>query len=173
MEENQPVKYTMTISRLTIDKLGVKLYDKVSAVIAELVSNSYDADATEVRIKAPMGEFLATKSNNQLQDRGFTIEIWDNGTGMTPDQVNKFYLCVGADRRVDTERGDKSRRFDRKVMGRKGVGKLAPFGICERIEVLTSGGELIQGRDENGSTLEGYLTAHLILDRSQILKETQ
>ncbi|MBE9204747.1 hypothetical protein IQ218_16560 [Synechocystis salina LEGE 06099] len=56
----------MTISRLTIDKLGVKLYDKVSAVIAELVSNSYDADATEVEIKAPMGEFLATKSNMAL-----------------------------------------------------------------------------------------------------------
>ena len=38
-------RYRMTISRMTIDKLGVKLYDKVSAVIAELVANAYDADA--------------------------------------------------------------------------------------------------------------------------------
>ena len=38
-------KYEMTISRLTVDKLGVKLYDRVSAVIAEIVANSYDADA--------------------------------------------------------------------------------------------------------------------------------
>ena len=29
-------RYTMRISRLTVDKLGVKLYDKVSAVLAEL-----------------------------------------------------------------------------------------------------------------------------------------
>ena len=29
-------EYTMRISRLTVDKLGVKLYDRVSAVIAEL-----------------------------------------------------------------------------------------------------------------------------------------
>ena len=166
------MKYTMTISRLTIDKLGVKLYDRVSAVIAELVSNSYDADATEVKIKAPMGEFLAIKPNNQLQDRGYTIEVWDDGTGMTPDQVNNFYLCVGADRRNDAERGDLSKTFGRKVMGRKGVGKLAPFGICERIEVLTSGGDLIRGKDANGKNSEGYLTAHLILDRSQILLET-
>lgn len=168
----KPAKYTMTISRLTVDKLGVKLYDRVSAVIAELVSNSYDADATEVQIKAPMGEFLATKQNNQLQDKGYTIEVWDNGTGMTPNQVNSFYLSVGADRRNDAERGDVSRKFRRKVMGRKGVGKLAPFGICERIEVLTSGGELIKGKDAKGKNIEGYLTAHLILDRSQILQET-
>lgn len=29
-----PGKYVMTISRMTVDKLGVKLYDRVSAVIA-------------------------------------------------------------------------------------------------------------------------------------------
>ena len=48
-------RYRMTISRLTVDKLGVKLYDRVSAVIAELVANSYDADATEVEIARPNG----------------------------------------------------------------------------------------------------------------------
>ena len=49
-------KYVMKISRLTVDKLGVKLYDRVSAVIAELVANSYDADAAKVTITAPMDE---------------------------------------------------------------------------------------------------------------------
>jgi len=165
-------RYTMTISRLTVDKLGVKLYDKVSAVIAEMVSNSYDADATEVEIIAPMGEFLATKNNNLIQDRGYMIEVRDNGIGMTPEEVNAFYLRVGAERRSDPARGDKSKRFGRRVMGRKGVGKLAPFGICERVEVLTSGGELVSGKDENGNDATGYLTAHLILDRTRILQET-
>jgi hypothetical protein len=54
-------KYIMRISRLTVDKLGVKLYDRVSAVLAELVANSYDADATNVEILAPMGEYLASR----------------------------------------------------------------------------------------------------------------
>jgi hypothetical protein len=40
----EEAKYKMTISRLTVDKLGVKLYDKVSAVLAELVSNRPLAD---------------------------------------------------------------------------------------------------------------------------------
>ena len=94
-------RYRMTISRLTVDKLGVKLYDRVSAVIAELVANSYDADATEVEIAAPMDEFLATKTGEEIFDKGFNIEVKDNGIGMTPDEVNAFYLVVGAERRPD------------------------------------------------------------------------
>lgn len=166
-------RYKMTISRLTVDKLGVKLYDKVSAVIAEMVANSYDADATKVEVKAPMGQLLATKQKGELQDKGYTIEVIDYGIGMTPDEVNSFYLVVGAERRNDVKRGAISKKFKRKVMGNKGVGKLAPFGICEKIEVLSSGGDLVEGKDEQGNKTKGYLTAHLILDRNRILKDVE
>lgn len=54
-------QYTLTISRLTIDKLGVKLYDKVSAVVAELIANSYDADAAGAEVELPLGTELATR----------------------------------------------------------------------------------------------------------------
>lgn len=171
-QPDAPAKYVMTISRLTVDKLGVKLYDRVSAVIAELVSNSYDADATKVTITAPMGEYLATRNQDQVIDRGYTIQVTDNGGGMTPDEVNKYYLRVGAERRKD-ERGDKSKKFGRKVMGRKGVGKLAPFGICYQIEILTAGGTLTKGKDANGQPAQGYVTAHLILNRDEILKDEE
>lgn len=160
----------MKISRLTVDKLGVKLYDGVAAVIAELVSNSFDADATKVEIKAPMNLYLATKQGNELVDCGYTIEVKDDGIGMTPEEVNKFYLRIGSERRND-ERGDLSRKFNRKVMGRKGVGKLAPFGICQKIEILTSGGEKITGKNQEGQEVEGYLTAHLTLDASVIMQD--
>ena len=158
--------YTMRISRLTVDKLGVKLYDKVSAVIAELISNSYDADATEVHVYAPMGQFLASKQGGQISDKGFTLSIEDNGHGMTPDEMQDFFLVVGAERRTDTKRGDESRKFHRKVMGRKGVGKLAPFGICHIIEVISSGGKKI---NENGEY--GFLTSHIILDYNKITND--
>jgi hypothetical protein len=162
----------MTISRLTVDKLGVKLYDRVSAVIAELVANSYDADSTEVEILAPMDELLASKTGEQIVDKGYQIEVKDNGIGMTPDEVNAFYLVVGAERRMDPSRGELSPNFKRKVMGRKGVGKLAPFGICEKIEIVSAGGKQTTGIDAEGNRRRGYMTAHLILDRSQILKDT-
>jgi len=162
-----PPKYRMRISRLTVDKLGVKLYDRVSAVIAELIANSYDADATRVTISAPMGELLAEKHAGVLMDKGYKIEVVDNGSGMTPEEVNEFYLVVGAERRNDPRRGNVSKKFKRKVMGRKGVGKLAPLGICERIEVISAGGEKIK----QGET-KGYLTAHFTLVRSSMMQDS-
>ena len=158
------VNYSMRISRLTVDKLGVKLYDKVSAVIAELIANAYDADATEVTVRAPMGKFLATRTGDTIADRGFDIQIIDNGVGMTPQQVQDFFLVVGAERRTDPKRGDRSPRFERKVMGRKGVGKLAPFGICKTIEIISAGGDLV---NRNGDT--GHCTSHIVLDYDGIV----
>ena len=163
-----PVEYSMRISRLTVDKLGVKLYDKVSAVIAELIANAYDADATNVKVRAPMGQFLATRAGGAVSDKGFNIGVLDNGIGMTPQQVQDFFLVVGAERRNDPERGDRSPRFSRRVMGRKGVGKLAPFGICRTIEVVSAGGDSVAGTaDASAST--GHLTSHIILNYDDIM----
>ena len=161
-------KYEMTISRLTVDKLGVRLYDRVSAVIAEIIANSYDADATKVTVRAPMGEWLAAKAARVITDKGFVIEVVDNGVGMSPDEINDFYLKVGAERRKDHKRGDRSKTFRRKVMGRKGVGKLAPFGVCRFIEVISSGGKPVIASNSDRE----YRTAHFILDREAILSDT-
>jgi len=104
-------QYTMRISRMTVDKFGVKLYDRVYTVIAELVSNSYDADAENVIIRAPMGQYLATKSGGKVESKNCFIEIEDNGSGMSPDELQDSYLIVGAERRNDPKRGDVSSKF--------------------------------------------------------------
>lgn len=162
------VEYSMRISRLTVDKLGVKLYDKVSAVIAELIANAYDADAANVTVRAPMGNFLATRAGGAVADKGFQIDVEDDGCGMTPQQVQDFFLVVGAERRKDADRGNSSPRFNRRVMGRKGVGKLAPFGICNTIEIISAGGDLVDGTGSDADRA-GYLTSHIILDYGGIV----
>ena len=161
-------KYKMRISRLTVDKLGVKLYDKVSAVIAELIANAYDADATQVIVHAPMGRFLATRTDGNIDDKDFDIRVVDDGIGMNPEQVQDFFLLVGAERRSDPNRGEHSPKYKRKVMGRKGVGKLAPFGICKTIEVISAGGDLVSA-DNEGSSHSGYRTSHIILHYEDIV----
>lgn len=161
-------RYTMPISALTVDKLGVKLYDKASAVIAELISNSYDADARSVTVRAPMGQYLARRAGGVLSDRGFTIEVQDDGTGMTPDQMQTYFLPIGTERREDPGRGPVSPILKRMVMGRKGVGKLAPFGICKIIEVISAGGEKRTHQLPDGREATGYLTSHVILDYDKI-----
>jgi hypothetical protein len=157
--------YSLRISRLTIDKLGIQLYDKVSAVIAELIANSFDADAENVTVSLPLSTALSTKrKDGTLDEKGYTIEIEDDGHGMTPEEAQNFYLFVGKDRREDPHRGGHSRGKHRPVMGRKGIGKLAPFGVCKKIEVISAGGDLIPGK--------GYHVSHFFLPLDKILSDT-
>lgn len=156
-------EYKMTISRTTIDKLGVKMYDSPSAVVSELIANCYDADAELVTVNIPLGKWLATLKGGKLVDRGFEITIVDDGHGMTPDVINDFYLKVGTNPRRDKKRGPRTLEKGRLRIGRKGIGKLAPFGICKKIEVITAGGK---------KTAKGYETAHFIMDYEKINQET-
>ncbi|MEU9891659.1 ATP-binding protein [Sphaerisporangium sp. NPDC051011] len=157
-------RYTMRISRLTIDKLGIKLYDRVSAVLAELIANAYDADAEEVTVTLPWGRFL-TATTADTEPVNFEIVISDDGHGMTKKEVNRHYLAVGSDRRIRTQ-SDRSFKKERRVMGRKGIGKLAPFGICQTVEVISVGG--IEAKE----TDEGWPVAHLILRLPKMLYDT-
>lgn len=163
-EENNIVEepYELRISRLTVDKLGVKLYDKVSAVVSELIANSYDADAEKVEVRLPLSTVLASKRSVALEDSGYVIEVKDDGHGMTPAEAREFYLQVGRDRRKSRKQGARSRIKNRPVMGRKGIGKLAPFGICKRIEVLSAGGE---------ETSQGYVISHFFMDYDRIVSD--
>jgi hypothetical protein len=164
-ESEEPAEYTMRLSRLTVDKLGVKLYDRVSAVVAELIANGYDADAEMVAVSLPLGTELATKnSDGTVTDKGYIVTVEDDGHGMTPSEAQNYFLVVGADRRkrpYDT--GTNSRTKKRPVMGRKGIGKLAPFGICRRIEVRSAGGD---------KTKDGYRVSHFILDFDKIVQDS-
>lgn len=155
-------RYIMRISRMTVDKLGVRLYDRVSAVVAELVANAYDADAENVVVRVPLATLLARKNleTGEVEGYGHTIEVVDDGHGMTPTEANGHFLRVGKDRRADPTQGNRSRRKRRSVMGRKGIGKLAPFGICKRIEVLSAGGE---------ETANGYAVTHFVMPYDRIL----
>lgn len=106
-----------------IDLLGQQMYGGAVPSVAELVANAWDADAEKVEITIPAN----VKSN------GAEIIVRDYGKGMSFDELNKFYLHVGYERRKRGETTEKGR----KVMGRKGIGKLAGFGIAEKI-VVTS-----------------------------------
>ena len=166
MEGKNMSDYVMTISRMTIDKLGIKLYDTAADAVCEIISNAYDADAENVTVKIPLGVFLATKAGGSLHDRGYEITIEDDGHGMRQEDINGFFLTVGLERRTDDRRkelnvigtsdlsaGVTSLEKHRSVMGRKGIGKLAPFGICKEIEVWSAGGK----KNDEGFTIANFI----------------
>ena len=107
----------------TIEHLGISLYSKLPSVLSELISNSWDADADKVSIN-----FI---------DQGSTKEIHfkDDGDGMTFEELNNKYLVIGRNRRNEIENQISPK--GRKVIGKKGLGKLSVFGICDVIEVIS------------------------------------
>lgn len=111
-------EYTMTINLSVLDHLGINLYSNVPAVVSEVVANSWDADASRVRIALDIADQVIT--------------IVDDGCGMSKAEINDKYLHVGYRRReaepLVTNKG-------RHVMGRKGIGKLSLFSIADTIEV--------------------------------------
>lgn len=158
-------KYKMVVSRTTISNLGIKLYDKVSSVVAELVANSFDADAESVKIQLPTwGKYLdSLEKDTSSEDKPVKIIIEDDGTGMTAEEVNEFYLKIGTNPRLDSKRGELTKNKKRKRMGHKGIGKLAPFGICKKIEVITAGGDMVTNKGQRG-----YVKSHFILNFDDI-----
>jgi HSP90 family molecular chaperone len=107
-----------------VKHLGLSMYRGAVPAIAELISNSWDADATKVAVSIPFSVGLKDQE----------IKVADDGRGMTWDEVASAYLVVGRDRRK--AEGEKTPR-GRPVMGRKGLGKLAGFGIARIVDVRT------------------------------------
>ena len=116
-------KYQMTVSLNVLRHLGLGLYSNVPAVLSEVVANSWDADAEHVRISIDPAEGR--------------VVIEDDGHGMTVDDANQKYLYVGYERRKSEPR---TPRFDRPVMGRKGIGKLSLFSIARTVQVYSVAG---------------------------------
>jgi Histidine kinase-, DNA gyrase B-, and HSP90-like ATPase len=114
-----------------IDLLGQQMYGGAVPSVAELVANAWDADAKKIEIIIPQN----------VQDPGAEIVVQDYGLGMTFDELNKYYLHVGYERRKSGETTPSGRL----VMGRKGIGKLAGFGIAEDIIVTSvKDGQLVE-----------------------------
>lgn len=114
----------MSFDPHTIEHLGVKMYSRIPNAIAELIANAYDADANEVHIRLNSG------SENK------SVEVSDDGVGMSFDEINEQFLRIGRKRRI--EEGNRSPNGERKVTGRKGLGKLAFFGLGNTIEIETT-----------------------------------
>ena len=120
----------MTVAGQLFNHLGLQMYAGAVPAISEFISNAYDAMAKNVRITIPIGRPI------QPTDQ---IIIEDDGHGMSYDECNLFYLHVGRDRRSSQSGWTKEYNGlgPRKVQGRKGIGKLAGFGIANIIDVRT------------------------------------
>ena len=125
LPEAPPKPLELRFAGQLVEQLGAQLYPRVTASVAELISNAWDADASNVWINIPF---------DQKWDDAAVIEVLDDGHGMAYEQAQERYLIVGRNRR--REEGESS-EGGRALHGRKGIGKLAAFGTAGYLELVT------------------------------------
>jgi len=108
--------------------LGEELITNEIIALVELVKNSYDADSTEVLVK--LERVTDTESGK--------IIVKDNGTGMSLDMVLEAWLQPGTEiKKRRRERNERSLRFNRPILGEKGVGRFAAQKLGALIDLIT------------------------------------
>ena len=141
-----------------LEDLGLNLYSSLPRVLVEFIANAYDADASTALVRVDFdriqsqriqmraawkrelegsdgtdGSVIPLEERLLPQDTVITIE--DTGHGMTKRELEEKFLVAGRRRRIEEQKDHSS--GGRPLMGRKGVGKLAGFGVARRIEVVT------------------------------------
>lgn len=153
----QPLKFI--VAPHIVEDLGLNLYTNLPRVLVEFVANAYDADSPFARItldknaiddarrilkqqyelekaeKAAVGESVEPLETRALPEQ-FLIIIEDAGHGMAREDLQSKFLIAGRRRLEEVNENGRSPK-DRPLMGRKGLGKLAGFGVAKRIEVVS------------------------------------
>lgn len=108
-----------------VELLGRKqIRDDITALI-ELMKNSYDADAEMVVVDFTLNE-----------ESPYLI-IYDDGQGMTEQELLEKWLVIGTDSKKKEKNLQRSRKKGRKLMGEKGIGRLASAALGEELIMLT------------------------------------
>lgn len=116
-------KGSIKVADVTIMILSRGLYRSTATAFKELVSNSYDADADEVRINTNFPEFDF-------------ISCVDNGIGMPLNDFLKYFNSNGIG--AGTKRSGQKDRTDiykRPLIGRIGIGMMSIGQLCHSFEI--------------------------------------
>jgi hypothetical protein len=154
----EPLRFR--VASHVVQDFGLNLYTSLPRVLVEFVANAHDADAAWAKVKMDgaaietqrrvmKAEFEVEKAKaaptkkhdtllplkERLLPDSFTITIEDNGHGMSRGDLASKFLIAGRRRRL--EEGKTRTDKGRIIMGRKGLGKLAGFGVAHRVEVTS------------------------------------
>lgn len=107
------------VSKEVVGHLSRGLYRNFARAVKELISNSYDAESTEVKIK------LDLENENVI--------VRDNGCGMGIQEIENKFLTIGAPAPL----AEKVDKLGRKRIGTFGIGFLSSFPYCKILQIIT------------------------------------
>ena len=105
--------------------LGNDLYDSPLAMLRENVQNAYDAILERKLIDSDFEPYIKINITNEQ------IVIEDNGIGMNKDILANNYWKAGNSGKNNPQ------SIAAGVVGHFGIGALANFGVCTKLEIQT------------------------------------
>jgi len=133
---------SFSVDAQLIGELGQKLVASNYIALSELVKNSYDADATEIKISIESAKVFSRGCNSK-------IIVADNGQGMTFEEIQKYWMRVATAHKVSI---DISEGYLRPRTGNKGIGRFSCQKIARKL-ILESVAELPDGSFEKTKVL--------------------
>lgn len=109
----------VTISYRIIELFSAGLYSSPNKAFEELVTNSYDANATKVSVYVPSDKTI----------EGITMWVCDNGYSMDKEELKLFWKIGESKKKNITNQ-------DRMPIGKFGIGKLATYILANKLTVI-------------------------------------
>lgn len=164
--EKKKLQFTIAQDNILQLLVGHTLYNDSSVVVRELVQNGIDA----VRLQK---EF--EKRNGKLYDEGKVwvqwnsksrqLSFWDNGTGMSIQDVENYLLKVGASKYRDETIKKQFPNFT--SISHFGIGILTCFMVANDIDIVTNS---IEQEDANSINLRKVNGSYLLrkVDKNEL-----
>lgn len=116
-------EFSFSVDSAVLSELGERLVSSTHLALCELIKNSYDADAS-----------LCEVSIASLDEDRVTITIKDDGTGMSVQDIEKYWMRIGTTHKRDIPL---SPRYGRLRTGRKGIGRFCCRKLGEQLVIET------------------------------------
>ena len=116
---------TVSLSNELVQLLSDQLYSSALKAIEELVVNSYDANAKNCAVFVPNLSGIFSEQNK--------IVVFDDGEGMDIEGLTNLWQIGRSNKREE----EISKRSDRKLIGKFGIGKLATYSVANEITYIS------------------------------------
>ena len=106
-----------------IERLGKELVARHETAVSELVKNAYDADARFASL-----DFI------NVDNKGGTLVIKDNGSGMNRDQLINGFMRISSSSKIHEP---VSSLYKRNRAGKKGIGRFSAQRLGSKLTIIT------------------------------------
>lgn len=124
----KPKKLPFTVDGQLIGELGQRLVTRNHVALAELIKNSYDADATSVSVT-----FKSLEDPENIPCA--SIKIVDDGLGMTMDVIEKNWMRIAT---ANKQTNAISANYGRPRTGSKGIGRFSSERLARYLHLVTT-----------------------------------